>query len=575
MRHFQAIIQDEVGWTIGDSEQIIGRVIRHGSHEHSSDIGCNKTVYVYTLCARIAPDDVKALPERTQTRLRKWIEENETALRERDFLDSDGNLRTIDERSLKYALERDKDIAKVVRLMKEMAIPLNLAQNYFEYEGNKYAGTRLYEYKDTPARVPVPSDKKPSDPSEVPPIPAEPREYWTTLDGWFQYVCCSHRMDFCGDIRQELAKAFGQKTTWPLASLLTHISQITNSSELEVALVLKTLPMYCVALETGWVYLTKSSVTDLDTIGLWQTLQTDLDDPWTPVPKLNNLRQMMIDNVDVDEIFGKFGKRTPYIPIGQQFTIHNIIRSPLVTDLKFDIARTAQFCGVYDNTSDNPDEYQLKILTVEKVGNRTITNKIAAHSKHDVAGLVGLVNEIDGDAGGVLAESHKKKAACDELTKRMRETGRLMPWEPESNPTLLRLMCVARAWDLIDVVHILDQMSKEIYPKLTKLCTELMPQSKNESIIAEQLDERNTTISDYTLRVLDRFQKKRPRTLSAHQYMIILEWMKKNVFEQFEKEIDVIAERINTAFSARCLKNVIPMESKKRTAHGNLKRKNK
>ena len=52
LRHFEAIIEDEVGWTVGDREQIVGRVIRHGSHEHAADPYCNKTVHVYVLCAR-------------------------------------------------------------------------------------------------------------------------------------------------------------------------------------------------------------------------------------------------------------------------------------------------------------------------------------------------------------------------------------------------------------------------------------------------------------------------------------------------------------------------------------------
>ncbi len=181
LRHFEAVILDEVDWTIGNREQIIGRVIRHGSHEHSGDPYCNKTVYVYVLCARINPDDVKQLPEAVVKRLKAWINEHRDALKARNFLDDNDDLYTIDERSLRYALERDKDIGKVLRLMKEMALPLNLSQNYFPHEGQIYAGSRLYEYEQNPARIPIPNEYEPLPPAEVPPIPEKQTKYFSTL----------------------------------------------------------------------------------------------------------------------------------------------------------------------------------------------------------------------------------------------------------------------------------------------------------------------------------------------------------------------------------------------------------
>lgn len=65
----------------------------------------------------------------------------------RKFLDSNGNLLTVDERTLRVALERDQRIAKITRLLKEMSLPFNLAQNFFESENNVFSNTRLYEYQ--------------------------------------------------------------------------------------------------------------------------------------------------------------------------------------------------------------------------------------------------------------------------------------------------------------------------------------------------------------------------------------------------------------------------------------------
>ena len=53
----------------------------------------------------------------------------------------------------------------------------------------------------------------------------------------------------------------------------------------------------------------------------------------------------------------------------------------------------------------------------------------------------------------------------------------------------------------------------QIYPTLANLCTLLQPQQSatTTTSIIEQLDKRQASISDYVLRILDRFQKKRPR----------------------------------------------------------------
>ncbi len=84
LRHFETAIIEEVHWTNGEKEQIIGRMVRHGSHEHSSDPDCNKVVNVYVLCSRICPGDIeKTLDVISLKRFETWKHDNEATLKAR------------------------------------------------------------------------------------------------------------------------------------------------------------------------------------------------------------------------------------------------------------------------------------------------------------------------------------------------------------------------------------------------------------------------------------------------------------------------------------------------------------
>jgi hypothetical protein len=593
LRHFSTLFLDEVDWTVGDREQIVGRLIRHGSHEHSSDPYCNKSVHVYVLCSRMRPADIRsALNPVALKRLEKWMLQHEDALRVRGFLDENSNLYTVDERTLRVALERDRDIAKITRLMKEMMLPLNLSQNYFPEEGQQFRGKRIYEYQDEPATIPIPSDRYPSKCSAVPAIPERIDDTYLTLDGWFRYVCEGeeNNLDLCGNIRRAILEALAERKYWPVNLLLDHVSKEVHVTELEAALVIKnlaSLQMIRVELSTGWIYSynnpsAKNEVdTAFDPIYEWQQ-EMQNDSPYLPLAPITNLQSILqeTDYVNVDDVFGLFNKKTSHIPIGKSIAAYCVVLSPSADSTVYDIQRTAPFCGLYDNTSDNPDEYQLKILTVKPDGKGT--NKVSAHSKHDVDGLIGLVTEIDGDTGAVMESSHKKKAACDELSLRLEQTGRLMPWDTEIEPTLLRTLCIARVWGLTDVIVTLDKMAKELVTPLEGLCVKLILGKRKivlggpadndiARIVHEQMAEHITTKKDYVLRVLDRFGNKRPRNLTPDQFATALTWYAVHVTACYGDELKNIRRALHLAMADRCSSIVEGRMEKQK----GLKKKNK
>ncbi len=142
-----------------------------------------------------------------------------------------------------------------------------------------------------------------------------------------------------------------------------------------------------------------------------------------PRAPTKNLKEILKDffYVDINDVLGSFSEELPSVPIGQQIARHCVLLSREDESMLYDIVKDAPFCGVYDNTSDNPDIYVLKIITVSNDGKGMNPsgiqriNKVAAHSKYDVSGLLALVNDIDGDMEKVATSSNKKVAACKGL----------------------------------------------------------------------------------------------------------------------------------------------------------------
>jgi hypothetical protein len=598
-RHFSTAILTELGWTWAEMEQVFGRVCRHGSHEHCTVPGCNKTVNVYILCSMIRWSDVEALPNKQLVRnVKSWIKEHTLELAQRNFLKEDGSLYTVDERTLRVALERDKSISKMLRLMKEMQLPLNLAQNFFADEGETFSNTRLYEYQAEPATVPVPSEQFPSHPRLVHPVPLLIDDSFITLDGWFQHVCGAN-IDWRGNIRLAILEALERHCNWTITGLVDHVSQEACVSKREVELVLQgsynDLELN-LRLDTGWVF---SGDDRLDPVDYWQqSRMADDESPYTPPSRLQGLSDLLRDHVDIDELLGTFSEEAPTISISSNISTNCVTLSAydIVNEFMsrggcvFNITPGAPFCGAYDNTSDNPDDYCLKIVTLTSSGD---LSKIAAHSRHNVDGLVALVNEIDGDPSVVLNATHKKNAACDELARRLKETGRLLPFMPSTTaPTLYRLMCVASEWGMDDLPNMLSAVASTLtihstetgQSPLEKLCIDLIHHARGSTPeeeelplalfqkLRQQICDRLRTIPHYVLRVLDRMCGKRPRTWTAKQFQIVKRWYHRYVIEACKLKLAIIYDAVRTEMLRRQLepqsivsRNKKNRQSKKRT----------
>lgn len=639
MRHFSVGIIDQVGWTIGDMEQLFGRLIRHGSHVHCSDHRCNKSVNLYMLCARIRASDMEALEAanpRVVRRFNHFRREHEEELRRRGFIDaSDGRFLTVDERTLHIALQRDAGIAKVLRVMKEHALPLNLAQNYFSSEPPElFRHARLYEYQPEPARVPVPSEVIPSHPADVPVTPAAQDASFATLDGWFRYVCNERKLDFRGDITAACVAHFEVSLCWPIGELLHGIVRDAHVTQLEASLVLQSFTESELRLSSGGVYnvqfhLTKGWVFCVEVAAAAAARRTvnvanevlqyqrsvgtaaSAFAPPAPVTKLADVAALT-NVIDADQFLGVFTERTPKINLPEACASRCVLPAGTAGSVVFHLPMDAPVCGVYNNTCDYPDVYRLKILSFT----RGHFSSVAASNKFEnVEHLMSLVAELDGDVAKVMGSTRKSATACKELTRRFMETGRLMPWEPGATPTLLRVLCVAKAWRVHSVVAALNTIARELFESgaLEALCVVLFrlkrahytvssgkvclkdfvgggsgtpggfagfegfaglanvappPNEEMMESLRVQLATRagkgrrkthdRRVISDYIIRVLDRLQHERqPHAMSALQYKAALEWMDMYVYGPYASALKDVHSAIQQEFARRCVERVV------------------
>lgn len=573
-RHFGVVIDDEVGWTKGDSEQVYGRTMRHGSHTHVTVADCNDTVHVFVLCATIQQTEWEKLKQDDpifMNRVEKWIESHRVALKDRGFLNSDGHLLTVDERTLHVALERDKGIAKLMRMMKESAVPLALAQLYFPDEHDRYKNTRLYEYCDTPARVPLPSIKHKSHPMFVLSTPHRRQidNQWLQLDGLLRYSTGTP-VDVYGNILAELLECFAEKSVWALVKLLQHTSKEVHVPQFEVALVLQqNCKSHQWLISNDWVYTSKTNLCTIPVVH-WQK---NVESTFAPPDPINSLHHLLIQHIGVVDLFGVFENELPEFAVGTKYAKDKLLLSPQKHKLILCLKQDAPFCGMFDNTADNPDVFRLKIIKVKANGKGT--SKIAAKSvssRGRLDALIGLINEIDGDTAYVAASSHKMDAACDELFKRLAAAGRLLPWVPESTPSLFRMLCVAKEWNKPDIVKKLECIEDAIAKKngaFESLCNDLLDMKPalissvsddlRNRVIDEVRDQIETT-PHYVLRVLELFQhsgvdkkqRKRPRDLfTAAQYAKCNKWYSVQVEKMFAADIKLIKQEIGEELAKR------------------------
>lgn len=626
MRHFCVGIIDQVGWTRGDMEQLFGRLMRHNSHVHSSDVDCNKRVNLYVLCARIRQEDIDALfggqNDIIARRWQQWKTEMHDELERRGFIAEDGSILTVDERTLRIAMQRDQDIAKVLRMMKQNAVPLNLSQNYFPDEDtSKHRGSRLYDYEMEPPSVPVGGNLHPRD---VPMQPSALDTSFCTLDGWFRFVCNPAQFDYRGDMIAALHECFVARECWPIGELLEMVAQRAHVSTLEAALALeKNMELLHLKLHIrkGWVFRDKEMVAKLQSphntmagslqqrvtveneVYQYQKAMSQTEGPFVPVQAAKKLDELICDVIDADQLLGTFQSRTPKISLPNRCASRCVVQSPNTKDIVFTMPTTAPVCGVFNNTCDYPDTYRLKILSFKNDGQ---FSSVAAGNKYEsVDALIDFVAELDGDVSAVVSSSRKSETACDELNRRFLATGRMLPWEPQTKPTLLRLLCVARAWRIHSAISALKDIADELYAggHLERLCCVLFrlkrawfSDSGNKivfrdfvegnadtiegvesilkstpSLLADlrlQLDERvgNTAtptrkVSDYVIRVLDRFQQDRqPHKISVVQYRAALEWIDIYVTKAFASKLDKIYTDVSVEFAKRCIDHFVEEE---------------
>ena len=526
LRHTQAVVLEEMEWDIPNREQIVGRAMRHHSHTLADGSPCNKVVHVYQLCATIEDGALDTISDqRFVRRYRNWLSNNREKLAEMGFIDDKtGRLLTIDERTLKNALLKDIGPAKILRFMKEHSLPLNLAMNYFPEEGDRYAGTRIHDYEQQPARVPIPNERFPSPPSAVPPIPKETYSHFVGVNSLFEFFV-GHSVDLKGDLKRGFERLFSVRQCWPLATFLKQLSDLAGCSRQRSLLFLhesgavrKTW-----ALVNGWII--RRGQSSSDPVRRWQ--ESPGVAGLTGLTPFGSLETLMKDAINVDLKFGVLATIEPTYSIPTQIT-REVISIQQRSDAVIAMKRGEAFCGIVGNTPDHPDSYQLKIMVYDE--HQSLMTE-AAKTRYRVPDLMRLVEQISGDVAMVRKSKSKINTSCRILEARLIESKRLFPWPADKTPSLYRLRCCAVKWNLDEVIATIDGIVQRLLQLEESLTVApfvwLFVSLENRTSEAclekaqSQIADRVNRIPNYVLRVLDRFHDVKPRSITEEQFKSI------------------------------------------------------
>lgn len=545
MRHHSIGIVSEVSWTRGEIEQLLGRLTRHMSHVHCSDPDANKIVHAYILCAKIRPQDINAINDiMFIKRWNTWFEQNLELLTERGFINTDGSLRTLDERTLEVGLIRDAAIAKISRLLKEISIPLNLAQNFFPKEGKRYSMSRLNDYLSAPPNIPVPNEYSPTAPDLVASVPTIVDETFISADAWwFHCATTEESVDFFGHIRKAIFDILKDKHAITINDLIIMASRQSGYSHVDVGLVLSKLSCPVnVNMETGWVYWRLEGA--IDPLLWWQQspgvemITSDRWNEYIPPEPIRGLGFLMQDHTCLEDIFGSIVEQSePKISDNFDRRYMQSDGKGLISLLRETTSTVSGWCGIYENTPDGADEYSLKI--VMRNGTRQSYSKISAHSK-SIAGLIELTMELDGDTEDILNSNKKKTTACDLIADQLERYGRFLPWMPDEHPTLFRMLIISRQWNLFALTADIERFVSKLVTSgaFLGLCKKLFIHRRSTTLVHHVISDERITSQiengirekrDYVARIIERISRNRPKKFNTQQWTEARNWITDNV----------------------------------------------
>lgn len=476
----------EGGWNMGNQTQFIGRLIRIGTHEPTAnecgEFVVNKNVYVWRLCSRIRMSDIQKLNPMFVKRFEMFIKTYYKSLCERGFIDKNDK----SEGELGRLLTIDEYIYGIA-LKKEKEITemeIFLRKNAFHCVD--LSNNDLLKNK-------------------------------------------SHKLSY----ENEIFKLFTKQPIYHLKEIEDHILKKSNfltnilyetlNNLIETKFVFKGYNKkngIIVYMENGY-YLFKrieSKVSEVVT----------LEDFVKPIINIDNF--FLIKDVN--------DPPTDYeIPLKLDVSGIEDITNRLYIKLK-----KGHIYGVYANTENNPELYQLKICGSNK--NESVCGDKSVEEIYRIGKTVGLVD--------VKTLGKNRKLLSKKIGQHMMASQKVLPWSVKHPPSNYEIYCMARAWGATELVKFIEEFEEKLTKKYFKDWVQLFVDLIQKKVantqnlthnhtkdIIKQFNEKLEKYPHLTLRLLAQMRCRKPKRFDNEMWSIIQQ--KRQYFESiFAQELNKI-----------------------------------
>lgn len=588
----------ETDWNIPTTEQTIFRGARQFSHHHPQYDDTNRNILTFRYRSIVSPNDVDELPKQFKQRYHNFINRYQDQLTKRGFLNENKKrklnntttttttttttdtkvtptkrLLSIDDFMYKTCLSKDIPANRVERLSKIYAFdnPLQINANYFPgIEDHRFEGSRIANYDKLEYECPIPDEHHLTKVSNVKePSPEEIDSSTHDLIDWvilindtkntIQYIQHDQFDAIIEMFQFRLAWKFIElkavfKISFPnvrasdrtLAYILNWMVQTKYRFKIDENYDGQEKEGFIVYAKDVYTFVFLNKIIQTGICDVMDIAQLEHNIPNNFETKYFSIHQHLeYDNVFKD-IFGKVTLINDinklHIPMYINQELFDV-NSSLVITLK----DTEKWCGVVDNTKDNPNTFELKLWK----GTKTI----AASSKK-LSDLRKICDSLNIENSNV----DKKNGLCITMKKSMIKQNIILPWAPTKIPSLHRIYIVAKKWNIQNIVNTIDGIVKEILDNKGKLFVDAafeIIQLRQKNILNDCPDIRDILVNhfskyvnvektEYVLCLLQRMYGARPtRIKNDTEWNIIQKIYNEQFYEVYKTHIADICKKIN------------------------------
>jgi len=606
-RHLAQVHVVETDWNIPTTEQTIFRGARQFSHHHPDIIDTNKKILTFRYRSIVSPEQIEQLPEKVKNKFNTIIKRYTPQLKKRGFMctvqyvshshspSPDGELErstktrkvetqerliSIDDFMYRACLSKDIPGNRVERLLKVYAMdnPLQIRANYFpDIEDASFEGSRIANYDSLEYDCPLPNEHNLTKISKIKEPSKQELDYTTSgLIDWVLLVNdTNNAIQYVPpEVFDSIIEMFDSRTAWKFFEFKA-IFKIkfdwVHTSDRIIAYVLNWIvdtqykftvtinnrktDGYVIYANNVYVWTALNRIVQTSICDLIDITQIEEDDS---IPNNFETRYFSIHpHLEYDNAFKDVFGDVTILKDFKTLLIPDIINTDLYSfnsSLSITLNNKDEWCGVIDNTKDNPNKFNLKLWKGSK--------KIAASSKK-LNELKKICVHLNIDAKKI----NKKNNVCTVLQSKMIDMNMMLPWPPKNIPSLYRIYMVAQVWKINKVIDMIQKIVKDIVDNhgylfinvVLKIITlrrkNVLRDVPNIKATIEDYFSQHATSPEYVLCLLERMHGARPTRVNDTEWAIIMEYYDQYFHQIYKDDISLIYKEMVQSVKTRCAKH--------------------